>query len=139
MVLGGVPIPFNRHLVGHSDADVLLHSLTDAILGALAEGDIGEWFPDTAAENKGRDSKEMLQVVLRKARGGRYPHPQHCRHHHGRSPETLSLQTGHPRIDRAAHVDSGRPSQRESQKRARRWGRSAARKRSTRKWLFFWS
>lgn len=72
MVLGGVPIPFNRHLVGHSDADVLLHALTDAILGALAEGDIGEWFPDTAAENKGRDSKEMLQVVLRKARGGRF-------------------------------------------------------------------
>ena len=72
MVIGGVSIPFDRHLVGHSDADVLLHALTDAILGALAEGDIGEWFPDTAAENKGRDSKEMLRIVLQKARGGRF-------------------------------------------------------------------
>ncbi len=72
MFIGGVSIPFDRHLVGHSDADVLLHALTDAILGGLAEGDIGEWFPDTSAENKGRDSKEMLQIVLQKARGGRF-------------------------------------------------------------------
>jgi 2-C-methyl-D-erythritol 2,4-cyclodiphosphate synthase len=72
MFIGGVLIPFDRHLVGHSDADVLLHALTDAILGGLAEGDIGEWFPDTSAENKGRDSKEMLQIVLQKARGGRF-------------------------------------------------------------------
>jgi 2-C-methyl-D-erythritol 2,4-cyclodiphosphate synthase len=64
LVIGGVKIPFEGNLQGHSDADVLLHSLTDAILGALGRGDIGEWFPDTAAENKGRDSREMLRLVL---------------------------------------------------------------------------
>jgi 2-C-methyl-D-erythritol 2,4-cyclodiphosphate synthase len=68
LVIGGIEIPFDGHLLGHSDADVLLHALTDAILGALGRGDIGEWFPDTAAENKGRDSKEMLRVVLEKTR-----------------------------------------------------------------------
>ena len=61
--LGGIEIPFHRHLVGHSDADVLLHAVTDALLGAAALGDIGEMFPDTAAENRGRDSTEMLTAA----------------------------------------------------------------------------
>lgn len=61
--LGGVEIPHDRHLIGHSDADVLLHALTDALLGAAALGDIGELFPDTAAENHGRDSAEMLRLA----------------------------------------------------------------------------
>lgn len=64
LLLGGVPIPHTRTLAGHSDADVLLHAVIDAILGALGEGDIGEWFPDSAAENEGRDSRSMLQKVL---------------------------------------------------------------------------
>ena len=58
--LGGVDIEHTHSLVGHSDADVLLHAVTDSILGAAALGDIGELFPDTAVENKDRDSAEML-------------------------------------------------------------------------------
>ncbi len=61
--LGGIDIPHDRQAVGHSDADVLLHAVTDALLGAAALGDIGEWFPDTAVENRGRDSAEMLVAV----------------------------------------------------------------------------
>lgn len=59
--MGGVDIPHDRHLVGHSDADVLLHAVTDALLGAASLGDIGELFPDTDPANKGRDSGKMLQ------------------------------------------------------------------------------
>ena len=58
--LGGIDIPHDKHAVGHSDADVLLHAITDALLGAAALGDIGEFFPDTDAANKNRDSAEML-------------------------------------------------------------------------------
>jgi 2-C-methyl-D-erythritol 2,4-cyclodiphosphate synthase len=58
--LGGIEIPHDRHLIGHSDADVLLHAVTDALLGAAALGDIGEMFPDTDPNNRGRDSAEML-------------------------------------------------------------------------------
>jgi 2-C-methyl-D-erythritol 2,4-cyclodiphosphate synthase len=61
--LGGIDIPHDRHAVGHSDADVLLHAITDALLGAAALGDIGEMFPDTAPENRGRDSAEMLRLA----------------------------------------------------------------------------
>jgi 2-C-methyl-D-erythritol 2,4-cyclodiphosphate synthase len=63
--LGGVTVPFDRHLVGHSDADVLLHAVTDALLGAAALGDIGELFPDTDEANRGRDSAEMLTRAVR--------------------------------------------------------------------------
>jgi 2-C-methyl-D-erythritol 2,4-cyclodiphosphate synthase len=58
--LGGMEIPYDRHAIGHSDADVLLHAITDALLGAAALGDIGELFPDTDPANKGRDSADML-------------------------------------------------------------------------------
>lgn len=61
--LGGIDIEHTHSLAGHSDADVLLHAITDAILGAAAMGDIGELFPDTAVENKGRDSAEMLALA----------------------------------------------------------------------------
>jgi len=60
LLLGGVEIPVGFSLDGHSDADVLLHSITDSLLGAAGLGDIGELFPDTASENFGRDSAEML-------------------------------------------------------------------------------
>ena len=63
LILGGISIEHDRHAVGHSDADVLLHAITDAVLGAAGLGDIGEMFPDTAAENEGRDSKEMLALA----------------------------------------------------------------------------
>ncbi len=66
LVLGGIEIPHDRHAVGHSDADVLLHAITDALLGAAALGDIGELFPDTDEANRGRDSAEMLQRAATK-------------------------------------------------------------------------
>ena len=63
VLLGGVLIPHDRRAVGHSDADVLLHAITDAILGAAALGDIGELFPDTDPANRGRDSGDMLRAA----------------------------------------------------------------------------
>ena len=67
--LGGINIDFDGHLDGHSDADVLLHAITDAILGAANQGDIGELFPDTDAVNAGKDSAEMLSVANERIRG----------------------------------------------------------------------
>ncbi len=68
LMLGGVEIPFDRGLLGHSDADVLLHAITDALLGAAALGDIGTHFPDTNARFRGADSVLLLQEVARKVR-----------------------------------------------------------------------
>ena len=68
LVLGGVTIPHDRRALGHSDADVLLHAVTDALLGAAALGDIGELFPDTDAANKGRDSADMLRLAMERVR-----------------------------------------------------------------------
>jgi 2-C-methyl-D-erythritol 2,4-cyclodiphosphate synthase len=61
VVLGGVSIPHNRSLRAHSDGDVVLHALCDALLGAIAAGDIGMHFPDTDAANAGIDSRELLR------------------------------------------------------------------------------
>ncbi len=61
--LGGVDIPHDRQTVGHSDADVLLHAVTDALLGAAGLPDIGQMFPNTSEENRGRDSAEMLRLA----------------------------------------------------------------------------
>jgi len=63
LVIGGVNIPHSRGLLGHSDADVLVHAVMDAILGALALGDIGEHFPDTEDEFEGANSLELLSRV----------------------------------------------------------------------------
>ncbi len=63
LILGGIKIDFDAHLAGHSDADVLLHAITDALLGAANLGDIGELFPDTDPANAGKDSAEMLAVA----------------------------------------------------------------------------
>lgn len=70
-IIGGVEIPYEKGLLGHSDADVLLHAITDAVLGALALGDIGKHFPDTAEEYKDADSVILLERVwaLIKERG----------------------------------------------------------------------
>ena len=66
LILGGVKIPFEKGLLGHSDADVLLHAVSDSLLGAAALGDIGKHFPDTDPAYKGADSLELLRVVGQK-------------------------------------------------------------------------
>jgi len=67
LVLGGVEIPHPQGLLGHSDADVLLHAITDALLGAAGLGDIGQMFPHTDARYRGADSRDMLAQALRRA------------------------------------------------------------------------
>lgn len=63
LIIGGIEIPYEKGLAGHSDADVLLHSITDACLGAVGEGDIGRHFPDTDPAYKDADSAKLLQYV----------------------------------------------------------------------------
>lgn len=69
LIIGGVEIPHERGLKGHSDADVLLHALIDALLGAAALGDIGRHFPDTDERYRGADSRELLRVTREKIAG----------------------------------------------------------------------
>src|SRR5512133_2824785 len=68
LVLGGVEVPHPFGLLGHSDADVLLHAITDALLGAAALGDIGTHFPDTDVQFKGADSRVLLAEAARRVR-----------------------------------------------------------------------
>lgn len=68
VILGGVLIPASVRCTGHSDADAVCHALTDALLGGSGVGDIGEMFPDTAPENAGRDSIEMLRTAVARVR-----------------------------------------------------------------------
>ena len=72
LILGGVTIPHSQGLLGHSDADVLLHALMDAMLGALALGDIGKHFPDTDPSYEGADSLELLKKTCELARENGY-------------------------------------------------------------------
>lgn len=64
LILGGVTIPYEKGLLGHSDADVLLHAVSDALLGAAGLGDIGKHFPDTDPQYKGADSMGLLRIVV---------------------------------------------------------------------------
>lgn len=68
MILGGVVVEQGRHFVGHSDADVLLHAITDAVLSAASLPDIGQLFPNDLQENLGRDSAEMLELAMANVR-----------------------------------------------------------------------
>ena len=68
LILGGVDIPFEKGLLGHSDADVLLHAVTDALFGAAALGDIGSHFPDTDPRYKGADSLKLLEACGKELR-----------------------------------------------------------------------
>jgi 2-C-methyl-D-erythritol 2,4-cyclodiphosphate synthase len=68
MILGGISLDVDMHFVGHSDADVLLHAITDAILSAAGLPDIGQLFPNTSVENLGRDSGEMLAIAMGRVR-----------------------------------------------------------------------
>ena len=72
LIIGGVDIPWEKGLLGHSDADVLLHAVSDAILGAVALGDIGRHFPDTDTAWKGADSLNLLERVMGLARDKGY-------------------------------------------------------------------
>jgi 2-C-methyl-D-erythritol 2,4-cyclodiphosphate synthase len=72
LIIGGVTIPYERGLLGHSDADVLLHALTDALLGAAALGDIGRHFPDTDERFRGADSRVLLREAARLVRAAGY-------------------------------------------------------------------
>jgi 2-C-methyl-D-erythritol 2,4-cyclodiphosphate synthase len=72
LIIGGVTIPHATGLLGHSDADVLLHALTDALLGAAGLGDIGRHFPDTAAEFAGADSRVLLREAMGRVRAAGY-------------------------------------------------------------------
>jgi len=69
LIIGGVAIPFDKGLAGHSDADVLIHAVCDALLGAAALGDIGRHFPDTDPKYKDADSRALLREVAAKVRG----------------------------------------------------------------------
>jgi 2-C-methyl-D-erythritol 2,4-cyclodiphosphate synthase len=68
LILGGVTIPYSHGLLGHSDADVLLHAMTDALLGAAGLGDIGKHFPDTDAQYQGADSRVLLREAMKAVR-----------------------------------------------------------------------
>ncbi len=68
LILGGVPIEHDRGLDGHSDADVLLHAITDALFGAAGLGDIGQWFPDTDPQWAGADSGKLLMAAVGEVR-----------------------------------------------------------------------
>jgi 2-C-methyl-D-erythritol 2,4-cyclodiphosphate synthase len=68
LILGGVPIPSDVHLAGHSDGDAAAHAITDAILGAVAAGDIGEMFSDRDPANRGKDSIDMLRSAVVRVR-----------------------------------------------------------------------
>lgn len=72
LILGGVTIPYEKGLIGHSDADVLLHTVTDAALGAIGEGDIGRHFPDTDPEFKDADSAKLLSYIWKIVEGKGY-------------------------------------------------------------------
>ncbi|WP_342507182.1 2-C-methyl-D-erythritol 2,4-cyclodiphosphate synthase [Sporosarcina sp. FSL K6-2383] len=72
LIIGGITIPYDRGLTGHSDADVLLHTITDAALGAIGEGDIGRHFPDTDAAFKDADSAVLLEKIWALVEGKGY-------------------------------------------------------------------
>jgi len=72
LILGGVKIEYEKGLLGHSDADVLLHAVSDALLGAAGLGDIGKHFPDTDPQYKGADSLELLRIVAQRVREAGY-------------------------------------------------------------------
>ncbi len=80
IIIGGVRIPYEKGLLAHSDGDVALHALTDALLGAAALGDIGKLFPDTDPAFKGADSRELLREAWRRIQAGGLYARQRRRH-----------------------------------------------------------
>ncbi len=94
--IGGIDVPAEVHAIGHSDADVLLHAITDALLGSVAEDDIGRLFPDQDPENRGRDSADFLLEAIRRVR------------HHGMEIVNLDCVILAERPKMAPHIESMR-------------------------------
>jgi 2-C-methyl-D-erythritol 2,4-cyclodiphosphate synthase len=92
--IGGIDIDCQVHCIGHSDADVLLHAVTDAILGSIAEQDIGRLFPDNAAENHDRNSADFLHEAIRRLR------------HHGMEIANMDCVILAERPKMAVHIDA---------------------------------
>lgn len=92
--VGGVDLPAEVHAIGHSDADVLLHAITDAMLGSVSEPDIGRLFPDTDPANRGRDSADFLREALVRLR------------HHGMEIVNLDCVILAERPKMAPHIDA---------------------------------
>jgi 2-C-methyl-D-erythritol 2,4-cyclodiphosphate synthase len=99
LMLGGVQIPFDKGLLGHSDADVLLHAITDALLGAAGLGDIGQHFPDTDATYKGADSAKLLKNSLRARQTTGLEFGQCRLHHRGPSAQAFTAPFRHSVFD----------------------------------------
>ncbi len=96
--IGGIEVPAEVHAIGHSDADVLLHAITDALLGSVAEKDIGRLFPDTDPENRDRDSADFLAEAIHQVR------------HHGMDIVNLDCVILAQRPKMAPHIDDIRRS-----------------------------
>ncbi len=94
--IGGIDIPGEVHTIGHSDADVLLHAITDALLGAVAEPDIGRLFPNNDPANRDRESRDFVHEAIRRVR------------HHGMDVVNLDCVILAERPKMAAHIDSMR-------------------------------
>ena len=94
LMLGGVDIASTRGLLGHSDADVLLHAIADAILGAAAMGDIGQLFPNNDAAYKDADSRLLLQEAAQRRARRRLAYREHRRHRHRRTAENRTARSG---------------------------------------------
>ncbi len=98
LIIGGVRIPYEKGLLAHSDGDVALHALTDALLGAAALGDIGKLFPDTDPAFKGADSRELLREALASYSGeGLYPGQRRC-HYHRSGTEDVAAHSTNARV-----------------------------------------
>ena len=85
VIIGGVSVPYEQGLIAHSDGDVALHALCDALLGSIAAGDIGRHFPDTDDEWKGADSRELLKDVYRRVKEQGYVIGNARYYYHGAS------------------------------------------------------
>ena len=94
LILGGVKIPHTLGLLGHSDADVLLHAIMDALLGAAALGDIGKHFPDTDPQYKGISSIKLIRACCKTDRGKRIYCGEYRRNDHCTETENASIHRG---------------------------------------------
>lgn len=97
IIIGGVRIPYEKGLLAHSDGDVALHALTDALLGAAALGDIGKLFPDTDPAFKGADSRELLREAWRRIQAKGYTWQRRC-HYHRSGTEDVAAHSTNARV-----------------------------------------